>query len=503
MSNREISSYSTKELLTKWASLAKFIQHYEGKDWDEAKKKARTLFEDKDQTLAYIESKRSVQTSPPPSKKVQKEVSTPDPSTNQPETKPKSQKKKVKKPTKRDLPSQNYQKLIKVAPDIEERLLDGQEVYGKSKVAGFMDFVLEWVYTEKEGVYHLAITHYQEMNGDLVPDPDMRVLFDINQETLEPLSYQDFYRYQEVYEDIFSRDRISMKLRSSLNQFLKTWLSNLANQGHKIVWKHNQAPEKVSPVLEVVKDEKEESEQVIQKEDLSQKKRQDTRTAKALFKEFYKKLTSLFPNIVEKLKSNEVDGVFSNSKDETYDLVPAESKSKFIKRFGINENKENGASSIISVNVRNQRAWLTFAEKGLVDVDSAYSENDHRPLTEKNNQANTTFIGWLVALELEGYKIKWNEKEELAPNSPQKEGEVQLTNRHIKEGFKQKHIDWINKHRKGLLLVPRTKKIINNTKSIEDDLSKKAMRAGKRISRTGVIYYEGRSNRADVSRHGF
>lgn len=501
MRDRKISTYSTKELLSKWASLAKFIVHYEGVEFDTAKQKALKLYKDKEKALAYIDSKRTGKPLPDPSKEEQQKIIPTTLPVNHSKINPKT--KKDKKPIKRDLPSQNYQKLLKVAPCIEERLLDGQQVYGKSKVAGFMDFVLEWVHTEKEGVYHLAITHYQEMNGDLVPDPDMRVLMDINKLTLEPLSYQDFYKYQEVYEDMFNRNRIYPKLRSSLNQFLKTWLTNLINQGHKVSWKHDKEEVKIPKHEKSIKEKTERIESTKTEikfgTPIIPSRKERAYEVRQLFEKVYTTLKRLLPKLNKKLRANEVDGLLVNKKDITYDLVPADPYNTTTYRFGINENEEDGISLIVSVNLRSKRAWLTFSDPDFID-DKAYKHEEGDLFSQEVEKANTFLLNWLKGLIKDKYKVKWNE-EELAPNSPQKEGEVKLTNRHIKAGFKQKHIDWINKHKKGLVLVVR-RSVINNTKDIFADLAKKAMRAGKRLSRTGVIYYEGRSNRADVTGRG-
>jgi hypothetical protein len=80
-------------------------------------------------------------------------------------------------------------------------------------------------------------------------------------------------------------------------------------------------------------------------------------------------------------------------------------------------------------------------------------------------------------------------------------GKVKLTEQHKRAGITQKDINWINKNKQGMVLTPR-KNPINNTVSLQADFSKKAKRPGKRISATGRIYYEGRSNRSDLSDAG-
>lgn len=80
-------------------------------------------------------------------------------------------------------------------------------------------------------------------------------------------------------------------------------------------------------------------------------------------------------------------------------------------------------------------------------------------------------------------------------------GKVQLTEKHIKAGLTQKDIDFINKNRTGLVLRP-AKNMTNNTKNYEFDSMKNAKRPGYRVSRTGQIYYESRSNRSDLTPFG-
>lgn len=80
-------------------------------------------------------------------------------------------------------------------------------------------------------------------------------------------------------------------------------------------------------------------------------------------------------------------------------------------------------------------------------------------------------------------------------------GNVQLTDKHKKAGLTQKDIDFINKNRTGIVLRP-AKNMVNNTKDFENDASKNAKKPGYRVSRTGQIYYESRSNRSDLTPFG-
>ena len=73
----------------------------------------------------------------------------------------------------------------------------------------------------------MALSHYyKHPSGDLIPDPDMEVLVDLEKKTVKPLSYQDSYRYQTINE--------GRVIESGLSIFLNIWLTNLTQQGHQV-----------------------------------------------------------------------------------------------------------------------------------------------------------------------------------------------------------------------------------------------------------------------------
>ena len=119
-----------------------------------------------------------------------------------------------------------YKRLIRVIPN-----LYSIKESGKSEVPGFMDFNLDILQRHGDEM-KIAISHYyKHPSGDMIPDPDMEVL--VNRKTIiaEALTYQDTYRYQEVYSEDGS---CNASLQHSLNEFLLMWLNNLFEQGHKI-----------------------------------------------------------------------------------------------------------------------------------------------------------------------------------------------------------------------------------------------------------------------------
>ena len=119
-----------------------------------------------------------------------------------------------------------YKRLVRLIPN-----LYSIKESGKSESPGFMDIHLD-ILQRNGDVLRIAISHYyKHQSGDMIPDPDMEVMINRKSETAEALTYQDIYRYQEVYSEDGS---CNQSLQRSLNEFLMMWLNNLYEQGHKI-----------------------------------------------------------------------------------------------------------------------------------------------------------------------------------------------------------------------------------------------------------------------------
>ena len=113
--------------------------------------------------------------------------------------------------------------LISTLPEVPE--------YAKSKVLRFMDLNLDLL-SRNDEIITVALSHYYEQNGDLIPDPDMVIRINTKTETVEALTFQDTYVYREVYLD---QNRVDLKAKKELNEFLLQWLTNLIDQGHTLV----------------------------------------------------------------------------------------------------------------------------------------------------------------------------------------------------------------------------------------------------------------------------
>jgi hypothetical protein len=73
----------------------------------------------------------------------------------------------------------------------------------------------------------IALAHYYEQNGDLVPDPDMEIRLNFTTRTAVPLSFQNGLVYTRV-EGVDGQP--NPKALVSLTSFLSSWVRNIAEQ---------------------------------------------------------------------------------------------------------------------------------------------------------------------------------------------------------------------------------------------------------------------------------
>jgi uncharacterized protein YqiB (DUF1249 family) len=124
----------------------------------------------------------------------------------------------------------NYQKLLKLIPHLAN-LLEGHYIRFEAGNA-FMPLSVDVIERDRQGKrLCISLAHNFEMNGDLVPDPDMELLVDFEKERVEALTFQDQRRYQVVYPE---PGAVYPALKRSLNSFLSAWLSNIEDQGFRL-----------------------------------------------------------------------------------------------------------------------------------------------------------------------------------------------------------------------------------------------------------------------------
>ena len=119
-----------------------------------------------------------------------------------------------------------YHKLSCLIPDLET--LEGG-VARKSKVSSYMDLNLD-VLDRDHNTLHIALAHYYEQNGDLVPDPDMEIRVHLGSKQAEALTFQTVMGFTYVYGET----TINNRAKRDLNDFLNAWLGNLLAQGHSL-----------------------------------------------------------------------------------------------------------------------------------------------------------------------------------------------------------------------------------------------------------------------------
>lgn len=76
----------------------------------------------------------------------------------------------------------------------------------------------------------IALAHYYEQNGDLVPDPDMTVRLYPKHHMAEALTFQNSLIYTEVYAVVDGKRMVYPRAKADLNTFLLGWIENIRQQ---------------------------------------------------------------------------------------------------------------------------------------------------------------------------------------------------------------------------------------------------------------------------------
>lgn len=122
-----------------------------------------------------------------------------------------------------------YRKLTRLLPD-----LGSIREHATLKAAGFMDLNVDIIRVELR-YQDIAFSHYyKHPSGDMIADPDMEIRV-WPHGAVEALSYQDTFGYRRVYHTDGDKHLVDTRAKKELNSFLNTWLSNLLQQGHRIV----------------------------------------------------------------------------------------------------------------------------------------------------------------------------------------------------------------------------------------------------------------------------
>lgn len=644
----EILTLSDNELVSNWTKLASLIRAYEKSDWEQSKKKALEL-KNEGAAFGYIKTVRAY----------------PDGIISKPEEPEKKESVKPSKPAKAKpvfktpltVYEKNYNRLLQIAPDLEEKLAhfdpkSDYVMYGKSVKTGFMDFNLEMIHYDETGFY-FAMSQYYLQNGDLVPDPDMLVLIDLKNRTVQALHIQNAMYYKQVYVDNYDRKLVNLAEKKSQNAFLTIWLRNLKSQFHKIEWKKESDEFVPSSIIvdEYQKKSEEEIESKPTKKEIESNEKETvlptqievektittepiiesptieveqkveviesakkTKMAIEFSEEQTKKLSSIvlflegvktkLPDVkaneliesgkaldylingYEEVKADKllalmeanyyklklvIPQVYFDKGNETKTLVISPTisgsttsyyfsevttqKNKNIKQFAIYESASetrSGGTLLLGIREGEKQAWVESISEEFDGKDD-YFDDTEKVVSDQRYFVNKQFGKWLDYILRKRYEPTWLEKglkEEIdeikngggSPSIPAVEtpiiklpvaeipstesvkvevdtptkkkpnpndeipdfeiGKVKLTEQHKKHGLTQRDINWINRHKQGMTIIPRTKIMVHNTKDRLMDQAIQAKQPGFRISATGKFYYEGRSNRSDRTRQG-
>lgn len=116
---------------------------------------------------------------------------------------------------------ENYQALLKLAPEI---------VNGKRNQMEFTaDEDFYSLSIENIGDNRVSMMHWYIVNGDVVRDPDIEFILNKENQTLIPMTYQQWDNYQSVERQDGTIDKM---LQDDLNSFTKQWFTNLNAQGY-------------------------------------------------------------------------------------------------------------------------------------------------------------------------------------------------------------------------------------------------------------------------------
>ena len=86
------------------------------------------------------------------------------------------------------------------------------------------------LYIDRLGPDHYAIAHNREVDGIMVPDPDMEIKVDHARKSAEPLTFQNVNGKKMVYPE---PGRVNLAVKNELVEFLDHWLTRLVNDGYR------------------------------------------------------------------------------------------------------------------------------------------------------------------------------------------------------------------------------------------------------------------------------
>lgn len=130
----------------------------------------------------------------------------------------------VQRIKQKDISNENYKLLQKIAPLI----ITGESDYMRFTAGEHMMPLTIEVIDE----HRIAMSHHYELNGDMMADPDMEFMIDIDNERLNARTYQqdNLMIYQEI--ELNNNEVINTDLEKQLNDFTNQWLNNIIDNSY-------------------------------------------------------------------------------------------------------------------------------------------------------------------------------------------------------------------------------------------------------------------------------
>ncbi|MCM1284745.1 MAG: DEAD/DEAH box helicase family protein [Acetobacter sp.] len=119
----------------------------------------------------------------------------------------------------------NYNLLNEICPEIFSKEQD----YVKFESGSLMPLTIEWISDDR-----IAVVHYYKVNGDMVADPDMEFIVDVENRTLTAATYQQ--DNLALYQNVYAYETPNYNLQKDLNQFANQWFKNIKSQNYERVY---------------------------------------------------------------------------------------------------------------------------------------------------------------------------------------------------------------------------------------------------------------------------
>ena len=232
----EMLALSNEQILSKWSTLASFIRLNEydetnpndwSKGWHPSREKAIYLL-NTSTAEDYINKVRG---------RFASSTSVIEPKVQEIESTKESVQIKTPK-LKRSIYNKNYDRLVRLIPDLEDRIAKRKDLHGLSNTIGFHGIILLKQIGKKNHITDLQIYHYVQDGKNYRVETMLTIRIDVAKMTVEPLLFQckngscRVYHHKEGIENVLLDTKEQERQNKLLSDFLKSLLLNR----HRFEW---------------------------------------------------------------------------------------------------------------------------------------------------------------------------------------------------------------------------------------------------------------------------